>query len=282
MSAMWHGSGEFQRMTGLDRHLAQALRLELPGDYVGLRLGTATVGLVRPEVAERLTALGFEQAGDGAVVVADAAELVAAQDALAADGVFRKRDELFDVRAAVDGPVLGQVDRGALPVLGIAAQGVHVNGLVRGPAGWMVWVAHRSATKKLDPGKLDHIVAGGIGAGMDAAATVVKEAAEEASVPEALARGARKVGRLEYAIARAEGLRRDTLWCYDLELPAEFAPVPRDGEVERFELMGVEEVMARVSATEDFKFNVALVLIDLFARLGLIPAGEMLGRLRVG
>ncbi len=279
---MWHGLGGFQRMTGLDWHLARALRLQLPGDYVGLRLGGAAVGLMRPAMAGRLLALGFEAAADGAVVVADAAGLVAAQDALAEAGVFRKRDELFDVRAAVDGPVLGQVDRGALPVLGIAAQGVHVNGLVRGTDGWLMWVAHRSATKKLDAGKLDHIVAGGICAGMDAAATVVKEAAEEASVPEALAREARKVGRLGYAIARAEGLRRDTLWCYDLELPADFVPVPRDGEVERFALMGVHEVMARVSETDDFKFNVNLVLIDLFARLGLIPAGEMLGRLRTG
>ncbi len=269
-------------MTGLDGHLARALRLELPGDYVGLRLGAAAVGLLRPAVAARLLALGFAAASDGAVMVADAAGLVAAQDALAADGVFRKRGELFDVREAVTGPVLGQVDRGALPVLGIAAQGVHVNGLVRGAAGWRVWVAHRSAAKLLDAGKLDHIVAGGICAGMDAAGTLVKEAEEEASVPAMLAGSARLVGRLSYAMARPEGLRRDTLWCYDLALPADFTPVPRDGEVERFELMTLDEVMARVGQTEDFKFNVSLVLIDLFARLGLVQAGEMLARLRAG
>jgi hypothetical protein len=269
-------------MTGLDEHLARALRLELPGDYVGLRLGAAAVGLLRLDVAARLRRLGFTQAADGAMVVADAAGLVAAQDALAAEGVFRKRGELFDVRAAVDGPVLGQVDRGALPVLGIAAQGVHVNGLVRGADGWLVWVAHRSPAKLLDAGKLDHIVAGGICAGMDAAGTLVKEAAEEASVPEGLAVTARLMGRLGYAMARPEGLRRDTLWCYDLELPAHFVPVPRDGEVERFELLPVAVVMARVAQTEDFKFNVNLVLIDLLARLGLAPTGEMLARLRAG
>jgi 8-oxo-dGTP pyrophosphatase MutT (NUDIX family) len=268
-------------MTALEWHLARALRLDLPGDYVGLRLGAASVGLLRPQLAARLAAQGFTRSPDGAVVVADAAGLVAAQDALAAAGVFRKRGELFDVMAA-DGAVLGQVDRGALPVLGIAAQGVHVNGLVQGPAGLSLWVAHRSPAKLLDAGKLDHIVAGGICAGMDAAGTLLKEAEEEASVPAALAAEARLVGRLRYAMARPEGLRRDRLWCYDLVLPADFTPVPRDGEVERFELMPIEDVIARVRETEDFKFNVTLVLIDLFARLGLVPAGEMLGRLREG
>jgi thiamine pyrophosphokinase len=76
--------------------------------------------------------------------------------------------------------VLAHVDRGVLPCLGIAADGVHVNGLVRTRAGWDLWAARRAATKQLDPGKLDHLVAAGISAGMDARKTLIKEAAEEA------------------------------------------------------------------------------------------------------
>ncbi len=68
---------------------------------------------------------------------------------------------------------------------------------------------------------------------------------------------------------RPEGLRRDWLICYDLSLPADFIPHAADGEVESFELWPVARVLDRVRDTDDFKFNVNLVLIDLFRRLGL-------------
>ena len=73
---------------------------------------------------------------------------------------------------------------------------------------------------------------------------------------------------------RPEGLRRDHLHCYDLELPADFTPVPADGEVEAFELWPVDRVMQAVRDTDAFKFNVNLVLIDLFIRLGMIQGAE--------
>ena len=84
-------------------------------------------------------------------------------------------------------PVLAQLDRGALPSFGVVAVGVHVNGLVRRPDGVHVWIARRAADKLLDPGKLDHIVAGGVPAGLTPAETLVKEAAEEAAIPASLA-----------------------------------------------------------------------------------------------
>ncbi len=234
----------------LMRHVAAATALRLPGRYRGLWLGAEQVGYVLPAVAERLAGLGALTVAEG-VAVADAAALAHCTGGLAAAGVYRVRGEAFDVRASPGGPVLAQVDRGALPCLGIAAEGVHVNGLVRGANGWSVWVALRAATRALDPGKLDHMVAGGICAGMDAAETLVKEAAEEAGVPATLARQARPAGVISY----------------DLELPADFVPVPRDGEVERFMLMPVAEVMRLVAETDAFKFNVNLVLIELFERL---------------
>jgi hypothetical protein len=68
---------------------------------------------------------------------------------------------------------------------------------------------------------------------------------------------------------RDEGLRRDVLHCYDLMLPADFLPRPADGEVDAFELWPLARVVETVRTTNDFKFNVNLVLIDLFGRLGL-------------
>ena len=47
-------------------------------------------------------------------------------------------------------------------------------------------------------------------------------------------------------------------------------PRPADGEVERFELWPAAQVLETVRETDDFKFNVNLVLMDLFLRNGLI------------
>jgi 8-oxo-dGTP pyrophosphatase MutT (NUDIX family) len=261
-------------MEGLQRHVAAAHRLRLPGRYTPLQFADAPVGFVLPDVAGHLTALGASSIG-GAITLPNQAALAEAESALARAGRFRPRGELFDVRAAPGGPVLAHLDRGALPVLGIAAEGVHVNGLVQTPHGLHLWVGKRAATKPLDPGKLDHIVAGGISAGMNATETLVKEAAEEAGIPADVARQAKLAGIVTYAIERHEGLRRDHLHCFDLVLPADFHPIPRDGEVESFSLIPVQDVLKRVADTDDFKFNVNLVLIDLFIRLGLVREGSL-------
>ena len=100
--------------------------------------------------------------------------------------------------------------------------------------------------------------------------TLIKEAGEEAAIPPALAKQAVLVARLGYVMERQEGLRRDDLYCYDLELPESFTPNPNDGEVEDFELWPVAQVVKTVEETDDFKFNVNLVLMDLFLRNGLI------------
>ncbi len=177
--------------------------------------------------------------------------------------------------------MLAVLDRGGLPAFGVRSVGVHVNGLVRRPDGLHLWVARRAAHKQLDPGKLDHLVAGGVSAGMTERETLVKEAEEEASIPPALARRAAPVGRVAYAMERREGLRRDLLHCFDLDLPEDFRPVPRDGEVEAFELWPIARAFEAVRYSDAFKFNVNLVLIDLFLRLGMIPT-EQAHRLRPG
>ena len=79
--------------------------------------------------------------------------------------------------------------------------------------------------KPLDPGKLDHIVAGGVPAGLSPAETLLKEAAEEAAIPKELASQCRSSRcMIGYAMERPEGLRRDWLHCYDLMLQADFTP----------------------------------------------------------
>jgi hypothetical protein len=70
-------------------------------------------------------------------------------------------------------------------------------------------------------------------------------------------------------MTRGDGMRRDVLHCFDLDLPDDFVPRANDGEVERFELWPIARVLETVRRTDDFKFNVNLVLINLFQRLGL-------------
>lgn len=263
-------------MRGLLGHIRSCHNARLPGVRQPFLIGEAEIGWVLPELADALSEFpGVRHRGRGiGLDRGQAGALQGIARALATRGLFRWRGEAFDVRAAPGGAVLAQLDRGALPLFGVMAEGVHVNGLVRRGDGLWLWVARRAAHKHLDPGKLDHLVAGGIPAGLSARQALVKEAAEEAAIPASLAARAVPVGQIRYAMERPEGLRRDLLHCFDLALPEDFVPHPADGEAAGFELWPLARVLERVAATDDFKFNVNLVLIDLFLRTGLIdPSG---------
>ncbi|MEO9190267.1 MAG: DUF4743 domain-containing protein [Acetobacteraceae bacterium] len=257
-------------VTGFLRHINACRDARLPGERVALRIGEALVGWVDPAAAEAMRGFPEIAVTEHGLRLTEPESLERIARTLARRGLSRWRGEAFDVRVRPDGPVLARVDRGALPVLGIEAVGVHVNGLVERADGPHLWVARRAADKALDPGKLDHIVAGGVPTGLTPDETVVKEAAEEAAIPAALARQAMLVGAITYAMDRPEGLRRDILRCYDLTVPADFLPRAADGEVESFALWPLTQVLVTVRETDDFKFNVNLVLIDLFLRRRLV------------
>jgi len=170
-------------------------------------------------------------------------------------------------------PVL-KIERAATPFLGFRSFGVHLNGLVRGAGGLEMWVGTRAADKGTAPGKLDHIVAGGQPFGLGVRENLIKEAWEEAGISAELAARAVAAGAVSYRCARPGGLRDAVAFCYDLELPADFVPENTDGEVESFALWPIAEALARVRETEDFKFDVALVVIDLAIRHGLIAPDD--------
>jgi 8-oxo-dGTP pyrophosphatase MutT (NUDIX family) len=271
-------------MNGLMRHIERARNVTLPGGRLAFRLGNAPVGWVLPALAAELCRLGCRRVGHATVLdTPDALPELARGLAMA--GTFTWRGEAFDVRADGDddGTPLTTIDRGALPAFGIAAAGVHLNGMVHRADGLQLWVARRASSKALDPGKLDHLVAGGIGAGLSARETLLKEAAEEAGMPPALAGQARQMSVVRYAMLRPEGLRRDRIHCFDLMLPEDFVPRAMDGEVESFALWRMEDVLNTVRDSDAFKFNVNLVLIDLLLRRGYIEeAGEEGRALRTG
>ncbi|MCF3945243.1 NUDIX domain-containing protein [Acidiphilium sp. AL] len=257
---------EGQVLAALHGHIARCRNATLPGDRIPLRIGASHVGYVAPDLAAALAGAATVEPGGVTIAPDDAARLNLIAAGLAPQFGFRMRGEDFDVRARLGGPVLAVLDRGALPAFGVIGVGAHLNGVVRRADGLHLWIARRSAEKKLDPGKLDNLVGGGVSAGMTPDETLVKEAAEEAAIPEALIAGTREVSRIAYDMARPEGLRRDVLVCYDLDLPEDFVPHAADGEVESFELMPARLVLERMASGEDFKFNVNLVLIDFLLR----------------
>ncbi len=261
-------------MTGFLRHVAACTNAKLPGDRIPFRIGDAVVGWIRPDMLDDLADFPALRLTSDAVTLTDPSALPAIASTLSERGYYRWRKEEFDVRATPAGEALARIDRGAIPSFGVMAAGVHVNGLVGEGRDLRVWVGRRARDKLLDPGKLDHIVAGGVTSGLTPFETLVKEAAEEAAIPANLALTARLVGHVSYAMDRPEGLRRDYLACYDLPLPPDFTPQPADGEVESFELLQIGTIMEIVRDTDDFKFNVNLVLIDLFIRLGMLQGPE--------
>jgi hypothetical protein len=78
------------------------------------------------------------------------------------------------------------------------------------------------------------------------------------------------VGAVAYRMAVPEGLRDDVMFLYDLELPAEMTPHNTDGEIAEFHRLPAVDVLRMVRETDEFKFNVNLVIIDFALRHGLI------------
>ncbi len=262
------------------RDRIEACRRWTPEDYLPFRVDGRRVGRIRRDFAPRLEP--FDEVfdlSDAAVALkaryADfesrSAALREVVVALNAAGVkLRLRDEDYAVHADWSEPPLLRLERGAVPLFGTCGFGIHVNGFVRKDDGLHLWVGRRSMDKATAPGKFDHIVAGGQPYGLSLQENLIKESAEEASIPAELASRGRPVGAVSYITEMAEGLRHDLLYCYDLELPADFEPVCSDGEVEEFYLWPLARVLEVLEAGDDFKFNVALVNIDFLIRHGVI------------
>lgn len=194
---------------------------------------------------------------------------------LAEDGLIAGwRDEAYPVAESFSRPALMRMERAAIPFFGVPAYGVHLNGIVRTDNGLGMWIAFRSPDKPTFPGMLDNMVAGGQPIGLGLVENLIKECWEEASVPAELAATARPVGAVSYCMAVEMGLKPDRLFNFDLDLPADFVPVPRDGEIARFELWPIEEVAARVRGTADFKPNCNLTVIDFLIRHGVIAPDD--------
>lgn len=250
-----------------------------PTRVVPLFAGADRIGLLRRDNAEALRDFPavFRVADDKVELTAqgDTAAVSAAVDrvvdALVAEKQIPKtRNETFDVAVRWGAPPVFRLDRGAVPFFGTRAYGVHLNGYRRDGGAMLLWVGRRAPNKRVAPNKLDNLVAGGIGNGHGLFETLVKEADEEAMIPPDLVARAVPAGAVSYRMETALGIRDDVLFVYDLEVPADFVPRNRDGEFVDFSLMPAPEVIDRIRAGSDFKFNVNLVILDFAVRHGIL------------
>jgi hypothetical protein len=170
--------------------------------------------------------------------------------------------EPFPVKASVTDPTRFVMERTLTAPLGCLTFGVHLNGYVRTHKGIELWVAKRSEQKPTFPGKLDNMVGGGQPAGLGLF--------EEAGISETQASRSIATGTISYRHTDGRGLKRDILYCYDLELPDSFVPVCQDGEVESFERLPIDDVLSLIETTDVFKYNCNLVIIDFAIRHGIL------------
>ncbi|XP_073393998.1 nudix hydrolase 20, chloroplastic-like isoform X2 [Physcomitrium patens] len=170
------------------------------------------------------------------------------------------RNEHYPVVISFGGRSLFSLERAAVPFFGIKSMERNIFGLLS--------VVQRSKHSQACSTILS--LADSQSEGIGCKENLLKECDEEAAIPAFLAEKATAVGAVSYEQIKGEAFKRDVLFCYDLELPADFQPSNKDGEVESFELVPVAEVAEIIRTSQRYKPNCALVVIDFLFRNGYI------------
>jgi 8-oxo-dGTP pyrophosphatase MutT (NUDIX family) len=261
--------------------------------YIPLRIEGIAVGFLSDERARRLAAFDdvfrvnaheasfvakLETESERSAALVDVAKQLAAEGALTA-----WRDERYAVVPAHAAMPWFHLERAAARYLGIHTTAAHLNGLVRDAGGPHLWFARRSPDKPIDPGLLDNLVGGGIAAGATADTTLVKEAWEEAGIPPAIASSAIAAGKIEIRRDQPDGLQWETIFAYDLWLPATFTPANQDGEAVahvRVDFAEAARLIGCTAGSDEVTAEASLVVLDCLLRHGCIDtAGPHFGRL---
>lgn len=264
---------------GFLRHV-HACNLPVTEPFIPWLVADEVVGWLRPSFASHLREWPelFSVETERVVLSDHLADFGSRSQALAevvellvAKGLFHPPlNEPYPATAGGMEEALCVVDRTAASAFGVRAFGQHLNGYVRRDGELLMWIGRRAADRLVFPDKLDQLVAGGLPWGVSLERNLEKECWEEAGIPPELAHLAQPVGAVTYNRATERGFRPDVLYCYDLELPADFVPQNTDGEVSEFALLPIDEVIRLVLETDEFKLNCNLVIIDFLIRHGLI------------
>ncbi|PIW47673.1 MAG: DUF4743 domain-containing protein [Zetaproteobacteria bacterium CG12_big_fil_rev_8_21_14_0_65_54_13] len=261
------------------RHIEQCNRWN-PDNFIPFIVGAVGYGWMRPAFAGELRRFpAVFVVDDRQVALHPALQSFEARNSAVAEVLIELvRLGLLDHLMGELYPVLNDrsespaflLDRAAVSVFGVRSFGQHVNGFVESDDGLLMWVGRRAADRHTFPDLLDQMVAGGFPFGITAEENLAKECEEEAGIAPELAAQAVATSVITYRRETEAGLRSDTIYCYDLSLPAAFKPVCTDGEVAGFYLWRIENVARMVAESDAFKPNCNLVVIDFLLRHGLI------------
>lgn len=190
------------------------------------------------------------------------------------------RDERYAVAAHAGARVVFDIERAAARYFGFHTTAAHINGLVQrgdgdgnGDGGAMMWLARRSATKAIDPGMLDNLVGGGVAVGLSVQETAIKEAWEEAGIPQAIAAQAELLGTAQVCREQRHGLQRETVFIFDLWLAPDFVPVNQDGEASAHRLvtlLDAARLIAVDAGPDQVTADASLVILDCLLRRDVI------------
>lgn len=168
---------------------------------------------------------------------------------------------------------LARIERAAARFWGSLTLGAHCNGWVADAQGrpTRLWIARRSWQKATDPGRLDNLVGGGVPDGQTPAQTLQREGWEEAGLTPQRMAAARPGSTLLLLHRVREGLQRECLYAFDLQLGPDEGPQNQDGEVESFTCLPVAEAI-EAAASGEMTVDAALVTLDFALRHGLLGA----------
>jgi 8-oxo-dGTP pyrophosphatase MutT (NUDIX family) len=137
-----------------------------------------------------------------------------------------------------------QAERAGFYFLGMRSDAVHVNGVT---ADGRMWIARRSASKAVDPGLLDNLCAGGLGADETPLQAVERELYEEAGIHLQSVHELRYAGNVNVGRVREGGWHEERLQVYNLLVAAGEQPANQDGEVQDFQLLEAAEIARRIA-----------------------------------
>ena len=162
------------------------------------------------------------------------------------------------------GEPVGTIERGAVRVLGLATQAVH---LVGHTGDGHLWVQQRAFNKPNNPGQWDTLMGGMVSAADTLQQALTRETWEEAGLQVHTLQTVAHGGHLDFARPADEaggaGYMVERIDWFHATVPDGMVPVNQDGEVERFELLPPDEVHMRL-AQGAFTPEAALVLAGYF------------------
>ena len=180
------------------------------------------------------------------------------------------RNEKYEIKTSFSSKALFEMERSATSLFGVRVYSCQINGYVNhSTLGLCLWMQKRSMTQTW-PGMMDNFVGGGLPAGMGVRENAIKEAGEEANVPEHLAAQMKQTGSVSFLREYRGRMHPETVFVFDLELPETFSPGNTDGEVESFRLVPVEEVRGLICCEESFKITSSPVVLDWLVRNGIV------------